>query len=74
MTQFANSKADELSNDYSLMETVSFASTGLFYPPQYTTTTRNALTGISAGLVIYNTTTNKLNMYNGSTWEAVTSA
>lgn len=44
--------------------------------PKLTTTARNALTGgdLFAGLVIYNTTTNKLNQYNGTAWEAVTSA
>lgn len=41
--------------------------------PKYTTTERNALTGIQ-GMLIYNTTTNKLNFYNGSAWAAVTSA
>lgn len=42
--------------------------------PSYTTAERDALTNIEAGTCIYNTTTNKLNFYNGSTWEAVTSA
>lgn len=27
-----------------------------------------------AGLMVYNSTTNKLNFYNGSAWEVVTSA
>lgn len=41
-----------------------------------TTTQRNALTGddLYAGLVIFNTTTSKLNFYTGAAWEAVTSA
>ena len=30
--------------------------------------------GLKAGLVIYNKSTNKLNFYNGSAWEVVTSA
>lgn len=48
--------------------------------PQYTTTARNALSATSVpvkrftGMVIYNTTTNKLNVFNGTAWEAVTSA
>ena len=38
------------------------------------TTERDALTGMVAGAMIYNETTNKLNFYNGTSWEAVTSA
>lgn len=45
-----------------------------FLPPRMTTTERDAITGLTAGETIYNTTTNKLNFYNGSAWEAVTSA
>jgi len=36
-------------------------------PPQYTTTERDALSP-SAGWMIYNTTVNKLQCYDGSTW------
>lgn len=39
-----------------------------------TSTARDALTSVTAGSMIYNTTTQKLNFYNGSAWEAVTSA
>jgi hypothetical protein len=45
-----------------------------FLPPRMTTTERDAITSVPAGLMVYNTTTNKLNFYNGSAWEAVTSA
>ena len=45
-----------------------------FLPPRMTTGQRDAITSVPAGLMIYNTTTNKLNFYNGSAWEAVTSA
>lgn len=45
-----------------------------FLPPRMTTTERNAIATPAAGLVVYNSTTNKLNFYNGSAWEAVTSA
>ena len=38
-----------------------------------TTAQRDALTA-SEGMVIFNTTTKKLNVYNGTIWEAVTSA
>jgi len=74
MTQFSGSKADELNNDYTLAETVSFASDGLLNLPSYTTTARDALTTMVAGTTIYNSSTNKINFYNGSAWEAVTSA
>ena len=39
-----------------------------FLPPRMTTTERNAISAPAAGLVIYDTTTNKLQCYNGSTW------
>jgi hypothetical protein len=45
-----------------------------FLPPRMTTAQRDAITSVPAGLMIYNTTTNKINFYNGSAWEAVTSA
>ena len=45
-----------------------------FRPPSMTTTQRNAISTPIAGLMIYNNSTNKLNFYNGSAWEAVTSA
>jgi len=40
--------------------------------PIMTTTTRDAMTN-REGLVIFNTTTNKLNFNTGAGWEAVTS-
>lgn len=45
-----------------------------FLPPVLTTAQRDAISSPAEGLMIYNTTTNKLNFYNGSAWEAVTSA
>jgi len=39
-----------------------------FLPPKMTTTQKNAITSPAAGLVVYDTTTNKLCCYNGSTW------
>jgi hypothetical protein len=44
-----------------------------FLPPRMTTTQRDAITSVPAGLMVYNTTTNKLNVYNGTTWETITS-
>jgi hypothetical protein len=43
-----------------------------FLPPRMTTTQRNAITSPVAGLMIYNTTLNKLNVYT-TAWETVTS-
>lgn len=45
-----------------------------FLPPRMTATQRDAIATPATGLVIYNSTSNKLNFYNGSAWEAVTSA
>lgn len=45
-----------------------------FLPPRLTTTQRDNISSPTAGLMIYNSTTNKLNFYNGTSWEAVTSA
>jgi hypothetical protein len=42
-----------------------------FLPPRMTTTQRDAIGSPATGLVIYNTTTNVLNFYNGSAWGAV---
>lgn len=39
-----------------------------FLPPRMTTTEKNAIATPAAGLVVYDTTTNKLCCYNGSTW------
>jgi len=43
-----------------------------FLPPRMTTTQRDAITSVPAGLMIYNTTTNKLNVYT-TAWEIITS-
>lgn len=43
-----------------------------FMPPRMTTTQRDAVASPTAGMVIYNSTTNKLNVYT-TAWEAVTS-
>ena len=39
-----------------------------FLPPRMTTTQKNAIGTPAAGLVVYDTDTNKLCCYNGSTW------
>lgn len=48
------------------------STTKAFIPSRMTSTQRDALSPF-AGMVIYNTTTNKLNVYT-TAWEAVTSA
>lgn len=65
MSTFKDSKSDVLSADLD---------GGVLNPQAYTTAERDALTTMVAGDVIYNSTTNKLNFYSGSAWEAVTSA
>ena len=53
---------------------VDFASAGpsavnrFMIPPKVTTTQRGNLTGVVSGAIIYNTSTNKLQVFNGSTW------
>ena len=45
-----------------------------FQPPRYTTTERNAITNLREGQIIFNQTTSKLNVYNGTAWEEITSS
>jgi hypothetical protein len=42
-----------------------------FLPPRHTDTTRDAITSPATGLMVFNTTTNKINFYNGTAWRAV---
>lgn len=44
-----------------------------FLPPKMTTTQKNAISSPTTGLVVYDTTLNKLAVYTGSAWETVTS-
>lgn len=46
------------------------STTGGFLPPRMTTTQRDAIASPAAGLVIFNTTTTKLECYDGSAWQA----
>lgn len=45
-----------------------------FLPPRMSTSFRNLIVTPPEGLMIYNTSTKKLNVYNGTTWEQVTSS
>ena len=42
-----------------------------FLPPKLTTTQRNSVSSPAEGLIIYNDTTNAINVYDGSSWAAV---
>lgn len=61
---------DKVAEDHTMEEIMNM---GAFYP-SYTTTQRDALVGMRAGMTILNTTTGKLNFYDGAAWVAVTSA
>lgn len=45
-----------------------------FLPPRMTTVQKNAISSPATGLVVYDTTLNKLCVYTGAAWETVTSA
>ena len=49
------------------------STTAPFYHPVVTTSQRNSISGMTKGAMVFNSSTNKLNVYNGSAWEAVTS-
>lgn len=44
-----------------------------FLPPRMTTTQKNAISSPATGLVVYDTTLNKLAVYTGAGWEVITS-
>ncbi len=39
------------------------------YPPKVTTAERGNLSGVTAGAMVYNTSVNRLQVFNGSTWK-----
>ena len=43
-------------------------------PPKVTNAQRGSLAGLVSGAMIYNTNLNKLQVYNGSAWETITSS
>jgi len=45
-----------------------------FLPPRMTETQRDAIASPTEGLMVYNLTSHKLNVYTGAAWEAITSA
>ena len=50
------------------------STTKAFLPPKMTTAQRDAITPTTPGLIIFNITTNKINVFGATAWEAVTSA
>jgi hypothetical protein len=58
------------SSDSAQLEVVS--TTKGFLPPRMTTTQKNAIATPVAGLVLYDSTTNKLNYNNGTVWKEIT--
>lgn len=52
--------------------TISSTTQGVLFP-RMTTTQKNAISSPATGLVVYDTTLNKLCVYTGSAWETVTS-
>ena len=49
----------------------SSSTTVAFYPPVLTTTQRDAMTGLSQGAMIFNSTDGKLQVYDGSSWTSI---
>jgi hypothetical protein len=77
LTAAADFRAIEVSNGGAYINTTSVQASAIlqadsttkgFLPPRMTTTQRNAIASPAAGLVVYDSTTNKLQCYNGSTW------
>jgi hypothetical protein len=52
--------------------TINSTTKGVLFP-RMTTTQKNAISSPAAGLVVYDTTLNKLSVYTGAAWETVTS-
>ena len=51
-----------------------FANKMFMIPPKVTNAQRGNLAGLVSGAMIYNTNLNKLQVYNGSAWETITSS
>ena len=62
-----NSSSATLSTTPSALVEIQSTTQG-FLPPKMTTTQKNAIASPASGLVVYDSTTNKLCCYNGSTW------
>ncbi len=62
---------DNGSPDASAMLDVKSTTKGMLIP-RVTTTQRNAISSPATGLIVYNTTTNNFNFYNGTAWIEIT--
>ena len=69
VTQFSSGSVD-----FSTAGGPTLAARRYMVPPKATTTERDNFTGLVSGAMIYNTSLNKLQVYNGSAWETVTSS
>jgi hypothetical protein len=49
------------------------STTSGFLPPRMTTTQKNDIASPTAGMMVYDSTLNKLSVYTGAAWETVTS-
>ncbi len=50
---------------------ISNSTTTAFYPPVLTTTQRDAMSGLSQGAMIFNSTSKKMEFYDGTTWQSL---
>ena len=66
VTQFTSAAVD--------LRDAGTATSRYMIPPKVSTTVRNSLQNLVSGAMIYNTSINKLQVYNGSAWETVTSS
>ena len=56
-------------NHADVIQAPSVAGRGYMYPPKGSNADRGNFTGLTAGALFYNTSTNKLQVYNGSAWQ-----
>ena len=69
-SQFTNNVFGSVNTDGDASALVTMKSTTQgFLPPRMTTTERDAISTPAAGLMVYNTTTNKAQCYNGTAWQ-----
>ena len=66
VTQFTSAAVD--------LRDAGTATSRYMIPPKVSTTVRNSLQNLVSGAMIYNTSINKLQVYNGSAWETITSS
>lgn len=72
-SSYAEMTTNELSVSVNSTIIANIGSKGIS-PISLTTSERDALSSVRSGAIIFNETTSKLNFWNGSAWEAITSA